>query len=197
MEQETPTGPRLFLKIGSQAVCISEAAGNTDDLRSVLRKVVNLINSEPEEVEYNPTFLRPGTALPRSRDDAIQWASMEAVPAWFAERVYHQCEGRGWSDGAGRPITNWRNHVRYRYISSGSPAQPKETQPQQTVWELQTRMEMIEDEIEKITDQERLGSHRYRTADGELTDEWREYLAKLRLELRQIKSALIGIPRPK
>lgn len=54
--------------------------------------------------------------LPKSEAQAVEWAGMQAVPGGFAIEVYHQLVGRGWVDGAGQSVENWRSHVHSRWM---------------------------------------------------------------------------------
>jgi len=53
--------------------------------------------------------------IPATREEAVLWASMENVPAAFAEEIFDELEGVEWLDWHRRPVKNFRNHIRMRW----------------------------------------------------------------------------------
>lgn len=83
-----------------------------------------------------------GSGIPANEKEAVEWASMENVPAEFAKDVFHQCEGVNWKDGANRNITGWRSYIKQRY-SKRQEVKPKGPAP---VWQ---QIKQLESEIGK------------------------------------------------
>lgn len=63
-----------------------------------------------------PTEIRTSRLLPDSEREAVEWASMVGVPPDFAGHVFNQLAGRGWLDGVGLPVTDWKRHIRSRWV---------------------------------------------------------------------------------
>lgn len=57
-----------------------------------------------------------GNRIPNSEVQASEWAEMGGVPPEFAKELFHQCEGRGWVDGAGQQIVSWQSYARQRWV---------------------------------------------------------------------------------
>lgn len=75
---------------------------------------------EQNRIEQNriSTHTQPAgnSQIPKTETEAIEWASMKAVPAELAKRVYLQCEARGWVEGSGRQIVSWASYIQHRHM---------------------------------------------------------------------------------
>lgn len=72
----------------------------------------------------NIHIARVGFAIPTSENEAIEWAGMAGVPPDFSRKLYHQCEGRGWVDGAGQPIQMWSHYAKSRLLKENFSSPP-------------------------------------------------------------------------
>ncbi len=74
----------------------------------------SLAHAYPPEAETK----KRGNGIPATRTEAIDWATMENVPAEFAGEIFDDLEGVNWIDWHDRAVTNWRSHIRYRWSRS-------------------------------------------------------------------------------
>jgi len=92
-----------------------QAPQSVNSVNSCKTKLTDLTQAEAEaEAEAFKVQIR-GTGIPANEGEAVAWASMENVPAEFAIQIFNEREGTQWTDGAGRPITNWRSHIKGRF----------------------------------------------------------------------------------
>lgn len=69
------------------------------------------------------------SALPANEEQAKEWCAVCGVPPEFAVELFHQCEGRGWVDGAGQHVKNWASYARQRWTKRQGEMVEKRTKP--------------------------------------------------------------------
>lgn len=139
------------------------------------------VSSGEEESEGKPH--PPG--MPKDKQQAVQWASMQAVPAEYASTVWEQIEGIGFIDGNNRRIVNWRSYISSRYSRQKTVA--VEGQKKLSVMDLKSIIQIKEEKAKAIKE-------KYAT-EGAVSTDWdnqakREEWLALRKEIKELKSEI-------
>lgn len=131
-----------------------EDATNSLELNPKQNVALCLQSSSSSSDNESTHIARVRFAIPGSEAEAVEWAARAGVPPDFAKTLYHQCEGRGWVDGAGNEIQMWSSYAKGRLLKEGfnkPPAmttRPPEKAP--TIFALKAQKEAKEELAKQI-----------------------------------------------